>query len=187
MRVASRLGTLLGLALCAASAVHAATQDIREVADTALTDIANARYVPGEGAVITYNPRLCRQAGAALCAFYRAHEYAHVVLGHIYDYTDPWEAEAEADRWAAAHASPAAVRAAYRYFLSGGGGTPVHGSGRMRAARLYPFLTESPAPGYPWRTEGGWLASSSCTAAGSGSAGCAGAAGAAAFPAAASR
>ncbi len=162
MGLGTRLGALLALALFAWAA-NAGVEKVREVADSALTDIANARYVSGVGAVITFNPRLCREAGAALCAFYRAHEYGHVVLGHIYDYTDPWDAEAAADRWAAAHASQRAVRAAYRYFMAGGGGTPVHGSGRVRAARLRPYLSGRRAPGYPWRTEGGWLTSSACT------------------------
>jgi hypothetical protein len=80
---------------------------------------------------------LCRQAGPALCEFYRYHEYGHIALRH-HERNDSnhQQKEQEADRWAAQHAPAPAVLAAWHFFSSGGGGTSVHGDGPTRAARL---------------------------------------------------
>jgi hypothetical protein len=129
---------------------------VREVAAPALPDIAMVRFVPGEQPVIFYNPILCREAGPALCEFYRVHEYAHIELHHDRrDDLSAQEKEREADRWAAEHAPLASVVAAYRFFAAGGGATPLHGSGHHRAERMLvrselqnPFAGRSaPSPG----------------------------------------
>lgn len=112
-------------------------QRVREVAAPALPDIAMVRFVPGEQPVIFYNPILCREAGPALCEFYRFHEYAHIELRHDQrDDLSAQEKEQEADRWAARHAPLASIVAAYRFFAAGGGGTPLHGHSKHRAERM---------------------------------------------------
>ena len=112
-------------------------QKVKEVAVPSLPDIAMVRFVPGEEPVILYNPILCREAGPALCEFYRFHEYAHIELRHYErDELSRQEKESEADRWAAQHAPFASVMAAYHFFSAGGGGTPVHGSSSSRAERM---------------------------------------------------
>ena len=110
---------------------------IEEIADPTLPDIAAVHYVPGNAPVILYNPFLCKQAGRALCEFYRYHEYGHIALRH-HERKDmtAQEKEEEADQWAARHAPAPVVLAAWHYFSSGGGSTPIHGDGRTRAARL---------------------------------------------------
>jgi hypothetical protein len=94
-------------------------------------------FVPGEAPVIFYNPSLFFQAGPALCKFYRYHEYGHIVLRHNErDDLTAQQKEREADRWAAEHAPRLCVIAAYRFFTSGGGSTPIHGNSQNRAARM---------------------------------------------------
>jgi hypothetical protein len=80
------------------------------------------------------------QAGRALCQFSRWHEYGHIVLGHPLRRIKPERMEIEADQWAAQNAPREVVLAAYQFFMSGGGASPVHGAGRQRAARLAPYL-----------------------------------------------
>ncbi|MCO6411446.1 MAG: hypothetical protein J5I92_01755 [Thiogranum sp.] len=136
--------------------------DVEQRAVDSLPDIAMVSFLPGRSPVIFYNPRLCLQAGAALCEFYRYHEYAHIELRHNErDDLSTREKEREADRWAAEHAPFASVMAAYRFFASGGGGTPMHGSGSSRAARILNRyeqvawsgdLTTVPAPQIPARS-----------------------------------
>ena len=111
--------------------------DVEQRAVPSLPDIAMVTFAPGQSPVIFYNPRLCLQAGKALCEFYRYHEYAHIELRHNErDELSTREKEREADRWVARHAPFASVMAAYRFFAAGGGGTPMHGSGSSRAARI---------------------------------------------------
>lgn len=114
-----------------------AMQGVEERADPTLPDIAAVHTEPGQAPVILYNPMLCKQAGRALCEFYRYHEYGHLELRH-YKRNDIsiQQKEQEADRWAATHAPFRVVIAAYRYFSNGGGSSPFHGEGRSRAARL---------------------------------------------------
>lgn len=110
---------------------------VEEIADPTLPDIAAVHYVAGQGPVILFNPILCKQAGRALCEFYRYHEYGHIALRHHERNTiGIKEKEREADRWAARHAPRPVVLAAWHYFSSGGGATPMHGDGPTRAARL---------------------------------------------------
>jgi len=114
-----------------------AMQKVKEVAVPSLPDIAMVHFAPGQEPVILYNPYLCREAGPALCEFYRFHEYAHIELRHHErDDLSRQEKEREADRWAAQHAPFASVMAAYQFFSSGGGGTPVHGRSSSRAERM---------------------------------------------------
>lgn len=110
---------------------------VEEIADPTLPDIAAVHYVPGQVPVILYNPYLCKQAGPALCEFYRYHEYGHIVLRHHErNEISRKQKEQEADEWAARHAPAPVILAAWHYFSSGGGATPVHGDGPTRAARL---------------------------------------------------
>jgi hypothetical protein len=114
-----------------------AMQEVEERADLTLPDIAAVHTEPGQAPVILYNPMLCKQAGRALCEFYRYHEYGHLELRHYKRHNiSIQQKEQEADRWAATHAPLHVVMAAYRYFSKGGGSSPFHGEGRSRAARL---------------------------------------------------
>jgi hypothetical protein len=114
-----------------------AMQKVKEVAVPSLPDIAMVHFAPGQQPVILYNPFLCREAGPALCEFYRYHEYAHIELRHHErDGLSRQEKEIEADRWAAQHAPFASVIAAYKFFSAGGGGTPMHGTSNSRAERM---------------------------------------------------
>jgi len=95
--------------------------DIPEMDDPDLPDTAMAEMTAG-GPVIFYNPALFLAAGPAR-EFVRAHEQAHVLLAHLEDArlvnTDAGrrEAEAEADCFAAHHASALSVRAMTRLLL----------------------------------------------------------------------
>ena len=113
---------------------------IIEMPNRNLADIAIVTSVKGVGAVIFYNPVLCAKAGLELCQFFRMHEYGHIAMGHLSNTNRDQETrkreEAEADLWAAQNATFYAVRAAHRYFQSGGGETPVHGAWKERAARV---------------------------------------------------
>jgi hypothetical protein len=100
-----------------------------------LPDIAMVQLTPN-GPVIFYNPTLCNKLGAFVCNFYRWHEYGHVNLSHGYVPNYPQIQEHEADCWAAGNAPCPIVRAAWQFFINGGGGTPVHGPGPVRAQRL---------------------------------------------------
>ena len=130
---------LLGLVLAGVFLTLPVTakSPIEEIADASLPDIAAVHHEPGKTPVILYNPILCKQAGPALCEFYRYHEYGHIALRH-HERTDisAQVKEQEADRWAAQRAPLRSILAAWQYFSSGGGATPVHGNGPTRAARL---------------------------------------------------
>jgi hypothetical protein len=115
-------------------------QLVPEIPDFNLQDFAEVKVVRGRGPVIVFNPVVCAQAGRALCQFSRWHEYGHIVLGHPLRRIKPGRMEIEADRWAAQNAPRDVVLAAYQFFMSGGGASPVHGAGRQRAARLAPYL-----------------------------------------------
>ena len=75
---------------------------------------------------ISFNPQRCRELGPDLCEFFRTHEYGHVNLQHLERGVAAPRAEAEADLWAAKHASPSAVQAAKQFFLSGKGLSLIH-------------------------------------------------------------
>lgn len=85
---------------------------------------------------ISFNPQRCRELGPDLCEFFRTHEYGHVNLRHLERGVAAPQAEAEADVWAARNASPSAVQAAKQFFLSGQGGSRIHGTPQERARRM---------------------------------------------------
>lgn len=107
-----------------------------EIANPQLPDIAMVTVLPNGQPAIIYNPILCQQMGPELCGFYRTHEYCHIHLGHTVRQIWPQQRELEADCCAARNASDAEVSAAYQWFSSGGGTTPIHGFGQQRAARI---------------------------------------------------
>lgn len=89
--------------------------------------------------VIYFNPATCRRLGPDVCAFFRAHEHAHIRLNHLNRPISKRQAEAEADFYAARTASPAAVAAARQWFQAGHGGSRMHGRSWQRANRLSGF------------------------------------------------
>lgn len=113
-----------------------AAAQVRERARFVLPDVAMATTDRFGRPTVLYNPAKCDLLGPEMCEFVRAHEYGHIALGHLYDGTPDRIAEAEADCWAAKNASPAAVRAASRYFSNGMFGSNIHGSGAQRARRV---------------------------------------------------
>lgn len=80
---------MLGVTTLATAAVPAgpgeepvrARVTVREVADSALRDVAVAVYRPTKS-VIYYNPVLMARLGPELESFFMAHEYAHIDLRH---------------------------------------------------------------------------------------------------------
>jgi hypothetical protein len=116
-------GQLAHIVLTAAIGLAAARgPQVREVDSPGLPDTAMAEMT-ADGPVIRYNPVLYRAAGDAR-DFVRAHEWGHVLLGHLTDdhklNTDAGraEAEAEADCFAARNTSPDTVRAMARLVRS---------------------------------------------------------------------
>lgn len=117
----------------------ASAQQVPEIANPALNDIAMVQPHPQYGAVIVYNPIICRQIGPA-CGFFRAHEYGHVVNRHQFTHPGAYPAakEAQADCWAAANAPPHEVLAAVNLFWAGGSSQNwmVYGNPQQRAMRV---------------------------------------------------
>jgi hypothetical protein len=111
-------------------------QGVPEIPDPQLPDIAMVTVDGWGRPIIIYNPNICQQAGPALCEFYKWHEYGHIMMGHTLIAKWPQIKELEADCWAAKNAPPYALQAAYQWFLSGGGSSPVHGFGPQRAERI---------------------------------------------------
>lgn len=111
---------------------------VREMPDPSLPEIAAVRMTP-VGPVIVYNPMLCERAGPPLCGFYRKHEYGHIALNHAFraggQIGSP-QAEAEADCWAARHATAAERQAAIQWFKNAGGSDWHYGTGLLRAERV---------------------------------------------------
>ncbi len=120
----------------------ASAQQVPEIPDPQLNDIAMVQPHPQYDAVIIYNPIICQQIGAA-CGFFRAHEYGHVVLGHQFMHPGayPAQREAQADHWAAANGNPQEILAAYYLFLNGGSSPnwQIYGHPQQRAARVRQF------------------------------------------------
>jgi Zn-dependent protease with chaperone function len=75
------LAALLSAGGTAPAVPPAAPPPVREIADVSLRDIAVAVYDSAHP-VIYYNPRLLRQIGPELSAFFMAHEHAHIMLRH---------------------------------------------------------------------------------------------------------
>lgn len=92
--------------------------------------------VRGGTPIIYYNPIALKRMGPEVGQFVRAHEYAHLRLGHFRRNMSYSAREAEADLYAAMTAPPRSVQAARNWFLQGRGGGLAHGSPRMRASRL---------------------------------------------------
>jgi len=131
---------LLATALAFASSRGAAS--VPEIAAPGLPDTAMAEMTAG-GPVIFFNPALYRAAGDAR-EFVRAHEYGHVLLGHLDDLSmletsaGRERAEAEADCFAARAVGRASVLAMARLVL----GLPpeprdrIYGTKPERARRI---------------------------------------------------
>lgn len=112
----------MSLALAAVSAVSpASAQMVPEIPRYDLPDVAMVSLDASGSPVILYNPSACQAAGPA-CEFFRAHEYGHVMLGHLYDPAarlpaGQARAEAQADCFAARNSSSLAVRAMIQLVL----------------------------------------------------------------------
>jgi hypothetical protein len=139
-----RIATLLGTPLLFAQGWES---PVREIPVPALQDIAMTSF-DQFGPVISYNPVLVEQAGPALAAFFRAHEYGHVELNHIQReffqanaYNRAWirkDYEREADCYAARilrESFPEAIPAAIGFFNARGAtaGDWYHPTGYDRA------------------------------------------------------
>lgn len=125
---------LIAFLVCLVGSSNAQAQ-VPEIPRRGLGGIARVQMTR-YGPAIYYNPRAVRRIGPEAWSFFRAHEYAHIQLGHFYRNISRQQAEAEADSYAARVASPNAVAAARRMFASGWGGSRDHGSAATRAARL---------------------------------------------------
>jgi Zn-dependent peptidase ImmA (M78 family) len=109
---------LTGKLVLAAALAFATARRPALVPEVAVADLADTAMaeMTATGPVIFYNPALYRAAGAAR-EFVRAHEYGHVLLGHLTDEvmltTDEGRAraEAQADCFAARAVSPEATLA----------------------------------------------------------------------------
>lgn len=107
----------------------------RVVYRSGLPDLGLATFDRSGNPVIMMNANLCRSR-PDLCEFVRAHELAHHRLGHLKRNMSVRQAEFEADRWAAKHSSPKAIRAAKQFFGSGYGGTVQNGTSQQRLATI---------------------------------------------------
>lgn len=109
---------------------------VRETPNRWIRGVAKVTLDRNGNSQIAFNPQRCRELGPDLCEFFRTHEYGHVNLRHLERGVAAPQAEAEADIWAAKNASPSAVRAAKEFFLSGKGGSRIHGTPHERARRM---------------------------------------------------
>jgi hypothetical protein len=140
MFLASLGSAVVAVALAFASAPHVAL--VPEVAAPDLPDTAMAEMT-AEGPVIFYNPALYQAAGPAR-DFVRAHEYGHVLLGHLSDEAmltterGRARAEAEADCFAARAVSRDTVIAMARLVQSLGPEPrdAIYGTKPERARRI---------------------------------------------------
>lgn len=112
---------------------------VPEIPDPNLPDVAMVVSSPTYGTVILYNPVFCQQMGLA-CGFVRAHEYAHIALGHslMLPSAFPNNREAEADCWAAQNSHPDEIFAAVQLFRNGlsSSNWQLYGSPSQRAERI---------------------------------------------------
>lgn len=86
--------------------------------------------------VIYYNPVAIRRVGPQVSQFIRAHEYAHLRLGHFNRRISLRQAEYEADVLASRSVPLSSIRATQQWFARGNGGGLYHGSGLQRARRI---------------------------------------------------
>ena len=141
-KVAKHSLALVAAAALLLSAGPARARAVPEIEVVGLPDAAMTRMTPS-GPVILYNPKLCKKAGVAR-EFFRAHEYGHVVLGHLQDPalaatpSGRAVAEAEADCYAAMHSSPRAIDAMVKLVLSQApdGRDAVYGTKLQRSRRI---------------------------------------------------
>jgi len=111
----------------------------REIGTPDLPYITIIRTEIAESTVVVYNSRICGEIGEA-CGFFRSHAYAHKQLGHKIllpeQYAD--SLEHEADCWAARHADPSEVMAAFRLLSDEERlqGLPISGNPSTRAIRI---------------------------------------------------
>ncbi len=139
------IAALAAFAYAVFAPAQSARGQVREIANYHINDIAIATADP-YGYVIYYNPVVVQQAGPLVSAFFRAHEYGHIYLGHVdrlLQARDPYtrlmlgrQAEIEADQYAARQLAdqPAVVQAAVAFFThSGNGGDHTHLPGPQRA------------------------------------------------------
>lgn len=120
-----------------------ANGQVRETPNRWIRGVAKVTLDQNGQSQISFNPRRCRELGPDLCEFFRTHEYGHVNLRHLERGVAAPQAEAEADIWAAKNASPSAVRAAKEFFLSGNGGSRIHGTPQERARRMDAGISSS--------------------------------------------
>lgn len=123
-------------AFALATAMSSSNAQVPEIADPNIPDIAITTMLNG-APVILWNPMVCGQMGMYVCRFFRAHEYGHVMLGHLIMGTFPQQAEFEADCYAAQNAQKIEVQAALQHFFNNGFmGNWSHGTGYDRATRI---------------------------------------------------
>ena len=102
--------------------------DVIEIADNNLNDIAIATMDVNGNPVIYYNPIRANQLGNLVSAFFRAHEYGHHYLGHVINQNNPnqnirwWltlNAENDADEYAVRYHinNPNVLRETYNTFM----------------------------------------------------------------------
>ena len=116
-----------------------------EIPDPALPYIAKVRADPSWGYAVIYNSKICEQIGDA-CAFFRAHEYAHAFLNHMYLPPDAYPEfdERKADCWAAQYIKPNEALAAAQLFEDNVGkkDLPLFGDPAQRAQRIRECVKE---------------------------------------------
>lgn len=88
------------------------------ISDPGLPYIARIRAQPNRGAIVIYNPDICKEIGIA-CGFFIEHASVHAHLNHIILPPEAYPAmlEAEADCWVAKNSDPKEVYAAVQLLL----------------------------------------------------------------------
>lgn len=163
------LAAVLALAgLSATADAWTLPDQVARIPSTNLADMAAA--VPGpNGPVIVYNPNLLERAPAGVQEFAFAHEYGHIVLGHLAHLEaqgiPQWAQalEKQADCYAATVIDDAAAEQAAELFETMQGPTSAdarHPSGNERAALIRQcharaHATTTPTGGDPDPTAGG--------------------------------
>lgn len=151
--------TAVLIVLCLFSSVQA---QVLELPDPNLPDIAMVTWHTGpipqlgiqfyNGPIILYNPGVTAQVGPFLTAFFRTHEYCHIVLNHIqqqFFFSNPlnrswmsqtheFQADACATQTLLSQGNVNAVRAAIQWFLGQGPiqWVPSHPPGQARANNI---------------------------------------------------
>ena len=129
----SKLALFTVITIGFAFSTSTADAQIREIANSRMSGIAKVK-MDSQGPYVMYNPIRCAEMGGA-CAFFRAHEHAHIHLNHFGRGTSMIQAEREADCWAAKNVTPAVYQSAVQWFRAGNS-PHVHGTGPQRAAQI---------------------------------------------------